>query len=147
MKYICITNIDAETGVLCTEEPMRNGPALPAINFQFAWANESEWPIPCTPEGAYAAAPRFYGTCSDDSDLSSVGVLEVLTESDWLQRKREEFYARQPYPSWTFDEATLQWNAPAPMPNDDNQYFWDEATTSWAAIAKTSLAAIATQPE
>jgi hypothetical protein len=135
MKYVCVTNIDAGTGILCTEAPMSTGPAFPAVGFKYSWSNESTWPIECTPEGAYAVAPKYYGTCDDDADTTAVGVLEVLTEADWLQRKRDEFYARQPFASWVFDEASLQWNPPVPMPQDGNQYRWDEATTSWVAVA------------
>ena len=81
--------------------------------------------------GIYLRAPKYYGTCDDDADTNVAGVLEVLTEADYTQRKRAEFYARQPYASWVFDEVNLQWNPPTPMPQDGNQYRWDEATTSW----------------
>lgn len=131
MKHVCVTNIDAGTGILCTEAPMSTGPAFPAIDFQYVWSNQSTWPIQCTPEGVYTAAPKYYGICDDDADTNIAGVLEVLTEADWLQRKRDEFYARQPFASWVFDEVSLQWKPPVSMPQDGNQYQWDEATTSW----------------
>ena len=43
------------------------------------------------------------------------------------------FYAPQPWPSWTLDLDTGQWEAPTPYPGDDDPpyYYWDEATTSW----------------
>ena len=135
--FICITNIDAQTGVLCTEEPMRNGPSMPAVKgFQFQWANESVYPIDCDETGRYTEAPKYYGTCDDDADTTVAGVLEVLTETEFTQRKRDEFYARQPFASWVFDEATHAWSAPVAKPNDGNQYQWDEATTSWVAGIK-----------
>lgn len=134
MKHICVTHIDAATGILCTEEPMRTGPSFPAIGFAYAWANESTWPIQCTPEGAYTVAPKFYGTCPDDADTTAVGVLEVLAEAEWMQRKRDEFYARRPYASWVFDEATFACNPPVAYPQDGKQYKWDEATTSWVEL-------------
>jgi hypothetical protein len=40
------------------------------------------------------------------------------------------FYAPQPYPSWTLDEA-WNWQPPVPYPDDDGQYVWDEVTLSW----------------
>jgi hypothetical protein len=95
MKYICVTNIDADTGILCTESPMRTGPSFPAIGFKYAWSDESVWPIECTPEGVYVTAPKFYGTCPDDADVSAVGVLEVLTQEEWMRRKTEELNARE----------------------------------------------------
>jgi hypothetical protein len=41
------------------------------------------------------------------------------------------FYAPQPYPSWTLDEATYLWNAPVAMPTDGKRYSWNEETLSW----------------
>jgi hypothetical protein len=52
---------------------------------------------------------------------------------------RNAFIPPQPFPSWVLDENTCRWNAPVPMPTEADLYQWDEATTSWAAIA--------TQPE
>lgn len=134
MKYVCVTHVDAATGVLCTEAPMRTGPAFPALDFEYSWANESAWPVECTLEGVYTAAPKFYGVCSDDADTTAVGVLEVLTEADYTQRKRDEFYARQPFASWVFDENTFAWSSPVPYPNDGANYQWDESAVNWVAV-------------
>jgi len=46
-------------------------------------------------------------------------------------KTRDAFIAPQPYPSWLLDDATCQWNAPVPKPDDDKWYGWDESTTSW----------------
>ena len=43
---------------------------------------------------------------------------------------RDAFYAPQPYPSWTLNETTCQWEAPTPYPDEGN-YAWDEDTLSW----------------
>jgi hypothetical protein len=45
------------------------------------------------------------------------------------------FYAPQPFPSWTLDQATWLWSAPVPYPDDNQQYVWDEATVSWKPVA------------
>ena len=53
---------------------------------------------------------------------------------------RDAFYAPQPFPSWTLDEATCVWGAPVPLPADAGQgdppklYNWDEATTNWVEV-------------
>ena len=47
---------------------------------------------------------------------------------------RDAFYAPQPYPSWTLNESSCIWEAPAPMPDDGNRYEWDEDTTGWITI-------------
>lgn len=44
------------------------------------------------------------------------------------------FYAPQPFPSWTKNEDTYLWEAPAAMPNDGKLYSWDEPTLSWVEV-------------
>jgi hypothetical protein len=46
-------------------------------------------------------------------------------------KERDIFIPPQPYPSWTLNEDTCQWDAPTPIPEDNKEYQWDEATTSW----------------
>lgn len=57
----------------------------------------------------------------------------------------DAFAAPQPYPSWTLD-ADAKWQAPTVMPTD-GYYAWDEATTSWVAMAtpSTDLNALTSQ--
>jgi len=43
------------------------------------------------------------------------------------------FVAPQPYPSWSLDDNS-DWQAPTPMPEDDNMYSWNEETQSWDEI-------------
>ena len=44
---------------------------------------------------------------------------------------RDAFIEPQPYPSWTLNEDTCQWEAPVAFPNDGKSYNWNESTTSW----------------
>ncbi len=48
---------------------------------------------------------------------------------------KDFFIPPQPYPSWTFNEDTCRWTPPQPYPDDDKNYRWDEATTSWVEEA------------
>jgi hypothetical protein len=41
------------------------------------------------------------------------------------------FYAPKPYARWTLNQSTWLWEAPVPMPTDDQLYKWDEATLTW----------------
>ena len=43
------------------------------------------------------------------------------------------FASAQPYESWSLDENYL-WQPPTPMPDDGNDYGWDEDTTSWVEV-------------
>lgn len=46
-------------------------------------------------------------------------------------KDKDAFIPPQPYMSWTLNETTCLWEAPVAYPTDDNNYIWDEATTSW----------------
>ena len=48
---------------------------------------------------------------------------------------RDAFIPPSPYPSWVLDEATCQWQAPVPRPQDDKRYTWDEAQGAWVEVA------------
>lgn len=43
----------------------------------------------------------------------------------------DAFIPQQPYPSWTLDAATAQWQPPVPMPQDGGIYKWDEQAGAW----------------
>jgi len=136
--YICVTEIDAVTGVVCTAEPQRTGPSMPAVKgLIHVWQDKSTWPVEVSPEGVYLRAPRYYGTCADDADTTIAGVLEVMTEADWNAAKEAEHLARKPYPSWIGYLDTMSWGAPVPRPADaimnggNTRYQWDEASVNW----------------
>jgi hypothetical protein len=134
--YIQLTNIDADTGILCTEAPMRTGPAIPNVkNFQFIFQNESDFPIASNAEGLLIKPPLLYGTCDDDADTTLVGVLKVLTETEFNADKQAEHQARKPYPSWVGDIDTMSWQPPVTYPQDGKYYRWDESTINWAEVA------------
>jgi hypothetical protein len=43
------------------------------------------------------------------------------------------FISPSPFASWTLDE-NFDWQAPTPYPQDENNYLWDEDTTSWVVL-------------
>ena len=49
-------------------------------------------------------------------------------------KDRDAFIPPKPYASWTLDEASCLWEAPVPMPADENAYEWNEETQSWELI-------------
>ena len=133
--YIQLTNIDADTGILCTEAPMRTGPVLPEVKgFQFIFAKESAYPIDTNADGSYAEMPLYYGTCDDDADTTLVGVLKVLSQAEFDADKQAEYLARQPYPSWIGDIDTMSWQPPVPYPQDGKYYQWDESIINWVEV-------------
>ena len=133
--YIQITNIDADTGILCTEAPMRTGPATPNVKgFEFIFQNESDFPIASNPDGSLSTTPLLYGTCDDDADTTLVGVLKVLSQVEFNADKQAEHQARKPYPSWVGDIDTMSWQSPLPYPQDGKMYQWDESIINWIEV-------------
>ena len=138
--HICVTEVDAVTKISCTVEPQRTGPSMPDIKgLQIIWQDKSTWPVETATDGTYLRAPKYYATCDDDADITVSGVLEVLTEAQWNERKVIEHQARKPYPSWIGYLDTMTWGAPVSRPVDaminggNVRYEWDEATVSWVA--------------
>lgn len=44
------------------------------------------------------------------------------------------FVGQQPFPSWTLNETSGEWEPPTPYPNDDNTYGWDEDNLQWQLL-------------
>ena len=139
--YICITEVDAVTKIVCTSEPQRTGPSMPNIKgWTYVWHDQSTWPVEVAPDGTYLRAPRYYGTCDADADLNISGMLQVLTEAEYNAAKAAEHLARRPFPSWIGYPDTMTWSAPVPRPVDaimnggNVAYQWDEATVNWVPM-------------
>jgi hypothetical protein len=47
---------------------------------------------------------------------------------------RDAFYPPKPFPSWTLNETSCQWEAPVAMPSDGKMYSWDESTKQWTEV-------------
>jgi hypothetical protein len=136
--YICVTEIDAVTKIPCTVEPQRTGPSMPIVDgLKIIWQDKSTWPVDVASDGTYLRAPKYYGTCDDNADTTIAGVLQVLTEAEYIAAKTAEHEARKPYPSWIGYFDTMSWSAPIARPVDaimnggNVAYQWDETTVNW----------------
>jgi len=49
---------------------------------------------------------------------------------------RDAFIPPKPYNSWVLNETSCLWEAPVAMPDDGQQYTWNEETTSWDLITE-----------
>ena len=47
---------------------------------------------------------------------------------------RDAFIAPKPFNSWILNEDTCRWEAPIPMPINDNMYTWNESTLTWDIV-------------
>jgi len=45
------------------------------------------------------------------------------------------FYPAKPYPSWTLNNVSWEWESPKPYPTDGKAYKWDEVSTNWQEIS------------
>jgi hypothetical protein len=139
--HICVTEVDAITKIPCTVEPQRTGPSMPDVKgLSIVWADISTWPVELTQDGTYLRAPKYYCICDDDADITVPGVLEVISEQDFTQRKEVEILARKPFPSWVWNETEQYWEAPFSKPADavinggTVRYEWDETIVNWTPI-------------
>ena len=48
-------------------------------------------------------------------------------------RERDAFYSPSPYPSWTLNETTCQWEAPIARP-ESGFYDWNEENNQWVLM-------------
>jgi hypothetical protein len=46
----------------------------------------------------------------------------------------DAFVPPKPYASWVLNNDTAQWEAPVAMPDDGQDYMWDEDSLSWSVI-------------
>ncbi len=46
----------------------------------------------------------------------------------------DRFYPPSPYPSWTLNRSTWEWDAPTPKPTDGQRYSWVEDDLNWQVI-------------
>tara|TARA_R100001369_G_scaffold20952_1_gene38295 strand:+ start:1151 stop:1498 length:348 start_codon:yes stop_codon:yes gene_type:complete len=47
---------------------------------------------------------------------------------------RDAFIAPKPFNSWLLDETTCLWEAPVAYPDDEENYEWNESTTTWNIV-------------
>ena len=49
--------------------------------------------------------------------------------------EKNKFKSESPYQSWTLNEETILWEAPADKPTGEGFYRWDEATQDWIKVS------------
>jgi hypothetical protein len=47
---------------------------------------------------------------------------------------KSAFISPKPFPSWTLNSSTCQWEPPTAMPVNSNRYVWNENTQQWVIV-------------
>jgi hypothetical protein len=47
---------------------------------------------------------------------------------------RDAFIAPKPFSKWVLNEDTCAWQAPTQMPNDGQNYAWDDTAGNWVVV-------------
>jgi hypothetical protein len=55
-------------------------------------------------------------------------------KGDTYDKTRDAFIPPKPYPSWSLNESTCNWETSVEKPDASKSYTWDEDTTSWKEI-------------
>ena len=58
----------------------------------------------------------------------------IWADTELEARLSLECYGIQPFPSWSINMTTAEYDAPTPYPTDGKMYRWNEETTSWVEI-------------
>ena len=87
MKYVEFTYIDRVNKTSVVDQPAYNGPINPEVDgLTFQFSLESQYPT---------NVPKFYGTCPDNANLSSPGILKEVTQAEFENIKSEELAVRK----------------------------------------------------
>ena len=85
------------------------------------------------PVGAYEVAVCNYVLDLDGLSWKDEWSVRPMTDEE-KQNKIDSVLASKPFESWTFVEETCTWVPPISMPDDGNNYYWNETLLSWTKI-------------
>ena len=74
----------------------------------------------------YGAEGNAYGRSGARKNYAGIGYT--------YDQALDAFIPPKPFPSWLLNEETCLWYAPVPMPDDGNEYRWDESTGTWEMV-------------
>lgn len=78
-------------------------------------------------------AERNNCICIETSEDGSFRSKRAVT-GDKYYPDLDAFIGPQPYPSWSLNTTTKQWEAPVEMPDDELIYQWNETKQNWIIV-------------
>lgn len=80
----------------------------------------------------YGAKRTSYNTVNGEHKLGGTPFRKNYAGIGFTyDESRDAFIPPQPYPSWTLNEDTCNWDSPIAYPSDGGLYIWNEETLSW----------------
>ena len=83
------------------------------------------------PESFMASVPGTFIECTEATRLGSLGMT--------YNKEKNKFIYAQPYPSWTLNSETLEWDSPIAKPDQENAYTWDEDNQEWVRLIPVEI--------
>ena len=76
-----------------------------------------------------------YNTLANTHKLSGTAFRKNYASVGYTyDETKDAFIAPKPYASWVLNDDTCLWEAPVQYPTDNQDYIWNESTTSWDLI-------------
>ena len=75
--------------------------------------------------------PGVFIECTEETRLGSIGMT--------YNKEKNKFIYAQPYPSWTLNSETLEWDSPVAKPDQENTYMWDEDAQAWISLVQIDI--------
>jgi hypothetical protein len=74
-----------------------------------------------------------------DGVVKDVHHMRSFTEEEKLahQNSVKEMWAKDGFPSWTYNEEINDYGPPIPRPKDGFEYMWDEVAFSWVRLVES----------
>lgn len=88
-----------------------------------------------------ALCKSLYGENTNWKQTSYNGAFRSKFASfgDFYNESLDCFMRAKPFPSWTANTVTHDWDPPIPEPDDLNVYSWDEENQKWILYKKSLL--------
>lgn len=78
-------------------------------------------------ESFISSMPGIFIECTEATRMGSLGMT--------YNKEKNKFVYAKPFPSWTLNEDSLEWESPAGnKPNDGKPYVWNEESQNWQEL-------------
>jgi hypothetical protein len=83
------------------------------------------------PESFVTSMPGIFIECTEATKMGSLGMT--------YNKEKNKFVHAKPFPSWTLNENSLEWDSPVAKPDQENPYMWDEDAQAWISLVQLNI--------